>query len=110
MAAAASNKIFLIFIIFCFIGDGGSFSAAKIQTILQTAKKMRNKRYKMRKKSFSKGVNDSRNLSTYSGKRLSTTSGKELKTVNQNQEKTDGADVRNICNIVTFKNSYMHKI
>jgi len=55
---------------------------------------------------FSKGVNDSRNLSTYSGKRLSTTSGKELKTVNQNQEKTlliDGADERNIRNIRNTK-------
>ena len=37
---------------------------------------------------FSKGVNDSRKLTTYSGKRLSTTSGKRAKTVNRNQEKT----------------------
>ena len=37
---------------------------------------------------FSKGVNDSSKLSTYSEKRLSTTSGKRAKTVNQNQEKT----------------------
>ena len=33
---------------------------------------------------FSKGVNDSRKMSTYSVKRLSTTSGKRAKTVNQN--------------------------
>ena len=33
---------------------------------------------------FSKGVNDSRKVTTYSGKRLSTTSGKRAKTVNQN--------------------------
>ena len=37
---------------------------------------------------FSKGVNNSSKLSTYSEKRLSTTSGKRAKTVNQNQEKT----------------------
>ena len=36
---------------------------------------------------FSKGVNDSSKVSTYSVKRLSTTSGKRGKTVNQNQEK-----------------------
>ena len=37
---------------------------------------------------FSKGVNDSRKVSTCSGKQLSTTSGKNKKTVNRNQEKT----------------------
>ena len=43
---------------------------------------------------FSKSVNDSRKVSTCSGKRLSTTSGKEWKTVNRNQEKTLFNDIK----------------
>ena len=48
---------------------------------------------------FSKGVNDSRKMSTCSGKQLSTISGKEQKTVNQNQEKTC-----TFCSCLTLKN------